>query len=596
MQTSKAPVTALTRYRALPIIAEGMAAERGYRIEYVEKLSFSVSREKKIIYLPKMSVIGSDDDAVCIEGGLDHELMHTDQTDPALRIEERAIHRLWNVIEDPRGEKGFFLKYPGCAHNVERTLDVLARRGGFSVPPADRPFQVLCAFLLFELRAGILGQTAFCSNSRKPTSVLARKLFGKIADECLSIAQEVVLHERGRPGSYKALDAARKIYSILAGEPPPPSQQDQPAQDQSGSSPQQGDEGDRSGQQEDGAPTDDASSGNGARPGEQQGDASKGVSPAGVTAEQAATAHKAFVDAQTNDGPYGQGLEAQIVGPHGLDVENRKPVALGELYESNKGLMPSPDLRVKNLSDANSVTLALSLQLEDLLISFGKSEERYARSGRFDSSRVVRAACGNRRIYTRSQVSEELNTAISLLIDCSGSMAGRSAGEPVSTNHRRAPNGRSRMEIANAAAIALATALDRYDVPFSVLSFNSITSVVHAFDASWQRTLGLYSVSPDGTTRMGEAFLHATRGLIHRQEARRIILLVTDGEPSNWDLLETAIQEAKQWGIETRVVLIASRESVRERFAKLRCAPSQTRSINEIPRAIFKALENALTE
>ena len=595
MEASNAPVTATTRYRALPIIAEGMAAERGYRIEYVEELSFSVSREKKIIYLPKISVIGSDDDAVCIEGGLDHELMHTDQTDPALRIEDRALHRLWNVIEDPRGEKGFFQKYPGCAHNIERTLNVLARRGGFSVPPADRPFQVLCAFLLFELRAGILGQTAFCANSRKPTSVLARKLFGKIADECLSIAQEVVLHERGRPGSYKALDAARKIYSILAGEPPPPSQQDQPAQDQSGSSPQHGDEGDRSGQQEDGAPTDDASSGNGARPGEQQGNASKGGAPAGVTPEQAATAHKAFVDAQTNDGPYGQGLEAHIVGPHGLDVENRTSAALGKLHDAHQGATPSPELRVQNLSDSHSVTLALSLQLEDLLISFGKSEERYARSGRFNSSRVVLAACGNRRIYTRSQVSEEVNTAISLLIDCSGSMEEQS-GQAPSVTHGRPPKARSRMEIANAATIALATALDRYDVPFSVLAFNSITSEVHAFDASWQRTLGLYAVSPEGTTRMGEAFLHATRGLVHRPEARRILLLVTDGEPSNWHLLETAIQEAKRCGIETRVVLIASRECVCERFETLSCAPSQARSINEIPRAIFKALENALTE
>ena len=91
-------VSAQTRYRALPIIMEGIAAGRGYRLEHWDTLRFAVNRQKKIIYVPRIQAIGSDEDAVCLEGGIDHELMHVDQTDPDIKVTDPAQHRLWNII------------------------------------------------------------------------------------------------------------------------------------------------------------------------------------------------------------------------------------------------------------------------------------------------------------------------------------------------------------------------------------------------------------------------------------------------------------------------------------------------------------------
>jgi len=654
-----------------------MAAERGYSIEYVDQLKFSVSRGDKRIYLPRLHVIGSEDDAVLIEGGLDHELMHVDQTDPELRLTDRILHRLWNVIEDPRGEKGFFEKFPGCARNIERTLDLLAERGCFGVPSESQPFHVLCAFLLYELRAGVLGQRSFCETSRAPTAALARRIFGAIADQCLEIARDVVLNERGRQGSYRAVEAASQILEVLKGATPPqnsapqasgspeaPSQEDGEASDgpegashdggsyeksypgegeatpgdadspvtdhgesatgsadegesdaatrtgqmQGGTDPApqslshdvegcaSGDRGDPSGaEQEPGS----SESGSGSSVGQTSSDTSPRGSP--LTPEQAQAARQAFDDAQSSDGPFGQGLEEQILGRHGLNLTGESPVyhehVIGELINGREGVTPSSELRLQNLTRSNNVALALSLRLEDLLIAQGTTEVRYARSGRFDQGRVVKAACGNRRIYTRKSQSEDINTAFVLLTDQSGSMV----GPRMTKEERMAYRSRSgempppsRMDMANCSALAMGCSLDKFDVPFAIISFHEHCVLQHDFEDAWTRTLGCYDVTAKGTTNMGDAYFHAARLLMRREENRRIILLVTDGKPANWEVLRLSIQEAKRWGVETRTVLIAPTQDDFNRFEQLETAPSVAIRPAEIPRAIFKTLETVL--
>ncbi len=645
-------ISAQTRYRALPIIMEGIAAQRGYRIEIHNELQFAINRKDKIIYIPHLKQVGTDEDAICLEGGLDHELMHVDQTDPAIRVEHRLLHKLWNIMEDARGELGFFRKYPGAARNIRLTLEVLREKGRFSVPSEDDPFRVLCAFLLYELRAGVLGQTSFCEGLRAPTAKLARSLFGPLADQCLSLARAVVEHERDHQGSYKALDAARRIIALLsstqpgspeqpgqdgkggdgtnkggsenaqgqssgADEPDPSNGYDEKGAKEAGSETgQKGDaEGDgdavpspsgskSSGNDGAGKPSEDHQNGeDGDEVGGTQTSSSVGQSaqsntrgqakqsPGGkVTEAQRSAIGKALEQGRNDDDcPYSKGLEEHIVSRNGLGLTPSSTdvsYMRSELLDSRTGVVGSAFTRQRNLSVSNKVTLALSLKLEDLLEAFGKTETRYARSGRFDSDRAVRAVCGNRRAYLRKSVSETINTSICLLVDNSGSM------EKLIRSGDRAVRV---MDLANATTIGLGSVLEQFDVPFSVISFSTYPRLEHDFDDAWQKTLARYSVDVEDMTRMGEAYYHAVRKLTYRDEDRRIILMVTDGEPSSWMHFEASVKEAKRLGIETRTVLISPRDTSFASFKALGTVPATARTAQEIPKAIFATLESSLS-
>ncbi len=649
----KQVVLAQTRFRALPIIMEGIAAGRGYRLEHWNTLKFAVNRKTKTIYVPQLRVIGSDEDAVCLEGGIDHELMHVDQTDPEIQVTDPAQHRLWNIIEDVRGELGFFRKYPGCARNVRDTLNVLARKGCFERPSSENAFNVLCAFLLFELRAGILGQTQFCSGVREETAHMARQLFGTLADDALGIARDVVLTERGYPGSYKALEAAVRILALFS------SPQDQEASSQSGADGKQDDkregsasdqnseaskdaekgetssdtngEGESqgngtpdgkgsknapqpqgeqdapsSGSKTDGADSPDLKAGGHEPPSspshQAQGDQSanssgrpdsqggSGASTHGSpTPEQIHAAAKAVEQGQSGlDCPYGKGLEEHISGKNGLDLEERveKPTqGKGVFSDGRCGAEGSQAIKLRNLQQSNRVTLSLSLKLEELLSAIANVEQRYARSGRFEPERAVLTAIGNRRVYRRKAAEEHFSTAVCMLVDNSASMArraGRNVQDPTV------------MQLANASIIGMGNVLDQNEIPFSVISFSDNSRLEHDFEDSWKKTLARYCVEHDCGTRMGEAYLHAVAGLIQRDELRRIILLITDGKPADWTSLEVSIAEAKRWGIETRTVLICPDEASTTRFAEMNTAPGVARTAQEVPRAIFKTLEQSL--
>lgn len=671
-------VSAHTRYRALPIIMGGIAAGRGYRLEHWNTLKFAVNRKTKTIYVPQLHVIGSDEDAVCLEGGIDHELMHVDQTDPVIQVTDPAQHRLWNIIEDARGELGFFRKYPGCARNVRETLNVLARKGCFERPSSENAFNVLCAFLLFELRAGVLGQTEFCSGVREETAQMARQLFGTLADDALGIARDVVLTERGYPGSYRALEAAVRILALFSnpqdqdpgsqngageksadkhevsenqqsnealkaekgetspnadgksastgngtpddkggkdaaqpqgeqdappagsrpdgangpdlkagGDEPPSSPSHQGKRDgASGSSDKPSDDQGRTSPSGNGQQ--DAQSANGSGPADSQGGA--GASSHGnLTPEQIHAAAKAVAQGQSGlDCPYGKGLEEHISGKNGLDLEKRvaKPKeGKGAFFDGRLGTEGSHAIKLRNLQQSNRVTLSLSLKLEELLSAMANVEQRYARSGRFDPERAVLTAIGNRRVYRRKAAEEHFSTAVCMLVDNSASMsrrAGRDVQDPTV------------MQLANASIIGMGNVLDQNEIPFSVISFSDNSRLEHDFEDSWKKTLARYCVENDCGTRMGEAYLHAVAGLIQRDEERRIILLITDGKPADWTSLEVSVAEAKRWGIETRTVLICPDEASTSRFAAMNTAPGVARAAQEVPRAIFKTLEQSL--
>ena len=125
--------------------------------------------------------------------------------------------------------------------------------------------------------------------------------------------------------------------------------------------------------------------------------------------------------------------------------------------------------------------------------------------------------------------------------------------------------GRRVLDATREAVIILGEVTHRLDDNLAVLSFASKTRnlcrvwQLKGWDESWSRGRGrLGLMKPQGYTRIGPALRHAT-AVLSRSEARnRLLLLVTDGKPTDYDRYEgrygiedvkMACREARQMGI-----------------------------------------------
>ncbi|MBX3185307.1 MAG: VWA domain-containing protein [Polyangiaceae bacterium] len=120
--------------------------------------------------------------------------------------------------------------------------------------------------------------------------------------------------------------------------------------------------------------------------------------------------------------------------------------------------------------------------------------------------------------------------------------------------------------------LALGEALASRDVELEVAAFSSHTrsdcrfNLIKSFDESWAATRHrLLDINPDGYTRIGPALRHATSVLSGREARRRLLMLLTDGKPNDYDRYEgrhgvadvrQAVREADALGITVHALAI----------------------------------------
>lgn len=162
------------------------------------------------------------------------------------------------------------------------------------------------------------------------------------------------------------------------------------------------------------------------------------------------------------------------------------------------------------------------------------------RSGKLRASALYRLASGDVRVFEKREPALVTHAAVSLLIDCSGSMAG-------------AP-----MRLAAVSAYAFSTVLARLGVPFEVAGFTTLKIASAPLDwERWSRFEPLYmplfkrfedrwdaparerlaSLLTFPVSRMrnnvdGECVERAAARLALRPEGRRILIVLSDGEPA----------------------------------------------------------------
>lgn len=139
--------------------------------------------------------------------------------------------------------------------------------------------------------------------------------------------------------------------------------------------------------------------------------------------------------------------------------------------------------------------------------------------GDLDMSRLVPIALGASDVYTERQNRRQVNTAVSLLLDNSGSMGGHN------------------LEVCQKAAIILDNVLKTNKTAFEATGYTSRAGgvVIYRYrnfndsDVQAARALGSIPFVPLGSTPTGVPVLDAWRRLRVRPEPRKIMIIVTDG-------------------------------------------------------------------
>lgn len=188
--------------------------------------------------------------------------------------------------------------------------------------------------------------------------------------------------------------------------------------------------------------------------------------------------------------------------------------------------------------------------LQGLVQSESIKRTRHSNRGRvIDGKRLPHLSLGDTKVFLRRSVKSSPNTAIHLLVDKSESMS-------YSLVDKQGNQLGARLPIALEASLALALALE------GLPGVNpGITAFPGGHDESVYRLLehgqrvrsraGAFSLSASGSTPMTEAIWFGAASLLRCREPRKVLMVMTDGQPN--DTLSTLeiLQRCRDSGIET---------------------------------------------
>jgi cobaltochelatase CobT len=519
-----------------------------------------------VMTLPKMAALGTDEDIVLIEGLVSHEIvchgLHTDFTVP---LKPGITGDLCNILEDPRGELLGKPKYPGANQKIHAALRILKAKGVFRGPDLTRetPPAILASWLVTELRSELLKQDCL-SEFAKAYRALAVSTFGS---DLVGQVKQIALDGCHAKDTQGASDAADRIVALMKLAKDNPAAKPKPNENSNtGSGEGESSPGNTNGQ-----------SGN---PSPAQGDLSNAIDQ--------------ILNASSKDlGPFGKGLEEILSASTGAFSKSGggyQPDNANEMQEQSLSkLGGSIANRTSLRAGAQKTAAMLSLTFEDMIETVTKSETRRTTEGRLNTRSLWRYPLGEEKLFTKTTEGESIDTCFYLLGDESSSMDSKLGPAP----GPREPDARiTAHEACKRVSVAVGEVLHNLSIPVGIATYNTVVREWHAFDESWAGTLQRFAPTAANGTRTHLAVVWALKKLIDRPEARKILIVATDGDPGNSDVLKAAIAESSSLGIEVRFVLIGDRYKGQYASAGLNFGVALTE--NELAKAVFSALKQAV--
>jgi len=244
---------------------------------------------------------------------------------------------------------------------------------------------------------------------------------------------------------------------------------------------------------------------------------------------------------------------------------------------------PHRALSKTELSEVRRASVALRSRLQSLMQTTTLQRRTPGRRGRLDTRKLYKAG-SDPRIFLKNGERHGIDTAVHILLDCSGSM-------------------RQRMGLASQACFAVCDSLSHINgVSVGVTAFPANTAqqgrggstnrTVGAILKHGQRLHSEFAVNASGNTPMGEALWFVMQQMYSLSENRKIILIITDGEASNKANARQAIKDGLAMGYEIFGIGIMDNH-----IQDLLPDNSKVISdIQELATAMFNLLQNALLQ
>jgi cobaltochelatase CobT len=577
--------------RNLMILAKWLAGRVDIDVvEYVGTTACIVLHNgQRIIKIPSHWSYSNDPmAAILLEGVIDHEALgHARFTDLEARQKAEDAGRIkfsnlsagiQNVLEDVYIENQAIKTYPGVKANLAKTVEILAGRGFFGTiekfVTSESP-DLLMGGLLNILRQRLVpGQAEILREHAEVLEVLLPAKLGQLWDDILAIAMEV----ESSTSTADNIDLTIRIMKVLdeASKQKPQSDESEDESDELGESEESTDaSGDQKADEKSGS---DQAGEDLTGEGDQDSQGQGGDQPADVKTSSCEGEGIESDSGEPIDGNGSTGKPSKRKpekGPtqfSGKEIEAAKNIlesqddempqteigeAISEEIEKSAeaGPMSSMESSEKKtkVNDSSmrvcSQVKSIADELQDALVAETRCEKSTKLVGKSLNCRVLsRVKLGNARVFRQKLEGIGLATAVSILFDMSGSMDAPMADQV------------SRLDAAVGLVYGLGDILDEFDIPFEVNGFSDKFAKMKRFGEDWTQ-VRKHKERPfiSGGTYTGIAMQKALSELVVRQEDRKLMIVVTDGDTSDLDVLISCYSEAQLMGVEIASVMIGEK-------------------------------------
>ncbi|MCB5271877.1 MAG: VWA domain-containing protein [Candidatus Cloacimonetes bacterium] len=571
--------------RSLPLVASVLGRKYGVKVEMGGTDAYT---DGKTIHLPAMPSEVPDTLLAMVRGFLDHEAGHVRDTDftalQEARLSPIEMH-VWNTLEDWRVEHRLAALFPGCRQNFDWLIAHLFGSNDRDEPA--EPAANILNWLLLEVRSWDV-----LSLSRQRDS-LARQVDRDFPGIRTKIENVLKLVRTKCMSTQDAIKYAREIVRALDQYANPVSQPEPSAESQSQADPSaggpsessarsaqsdpdgQGDKNDRPEGADDPLP-DEGQDADADQDGLSEPDDGDVLESSGVgeVSEHAREHVQSLLGASENALPQNLGsILASVLKETSRDsVQSSIAVAI----QTSKCTGP---LSGDDIQEARKACNALRSRLGGLVQTKVLARAAGGRRGRLDTGQLHRLAVSDPRVFRIKAERTGIDTAVHILLDCSGSMV-------------------RRIHLACQACYAVASALEASRINIAVTAFPGTQTPEGSYSTiapvirHGQKVNPNLDLSPAGGTPMGEALWWVMQEMLTVKENRKIILVVTDGEPDSITSATQALDQGRRAGFEIYGLGIVS-QSVGDLM------PSKSKvvgSMTELPGAMFSLLESAVLQ
>ena len=470
------------------------------------------------------------------------------------------LRSLFNAIDDVQQERQVIRDWPGAGSSLKATVKRLCETGYFGKVDPTYPAGVVHSYVLMHLRHVVLGQP--CGELAAHSRDAFTALFG--AEKEAQFRDMLETEMSSVWGSEAALELAKKVMAFFGDD-----------QDESGNS-GQGDDTD-SGQDDAGnsGQGDDTDSGQDDAGNSGQGDdTDSGQDDAGNSGKDGSP--------RATRNPF-----AEDCGD--LDELDLGKIISGQLEEISRNTpyfsastvaLPMATVIERGAFDELAETSVHSHALRGTLVNLIEASRKQPRSTgvhgtRFDRRKVWRYTLGDDKLRIKKQRRPEVNTAVWLMLDISGSM----------TNV---------IELARRSMLAASLALDAIEgtrVGAACFPYDNGVGVMLMPGEPVRKNASRFLLNARGSTPLAEALWWSGSQLMVLPEPRRMLFVFTDGAPDEYEKSEYALKTLETVGIEVYGMAIG--EDAKAPVEALFARNALVTDMRDLQKAMFAMLKNA---